>query len=191
MDRSAWDDRRRGLEEEFFAKQNRELVEQLKIERSRDEACQQLEQLTGIRDQAILHSLYEAKVTPSTYMALALVPLVLVAWTDGKITDKERAAVLKAASEQGLKSGDTAYRLLDAWLERAPSDQLFSTWQSYVEGLKHALDTKSFEQLHQRVLEQARAVASSTGGFLGLGSKISAAEQLELQKIEAVFHKGA
>ncbi|MFY7929787.1 MAG: hypothetical protein ACOVS5_13025 [Oligoflexus sp.] len=191
MDRDSWDDRRRGLEEEFFARQNRELVEQLKAERNREETCQQLKGLTGIHDQDVLHRLYEAKVTPSTYMALTLVPLVTVAWIDGSIDAKERAAILKAADEQGMKQGELAYRLLDSWLEREPTEQLFATWQSYVEGLKYSLDPATFERLHRKVLDQARLVANSTGGFLGLGSKVSATEQEALQKIESVFKKGA
>ena len=51
-------------------------------------------------------------------------PLVHVAWADGKIQRGERAAILKVLRSRGIEPGDEAFRTMESLLEERPSD----TW---------------------------------------------------------------
>lgn len=180
-------DGRQPLEEEFFARLNKELVDAFRQKKSREDARQELAKLSGIQDEEILNSFLDHDINPTTMASLTLVPLVLVAWADGDVDEKEREAILKAVQEKGLDPFHPAYQLLTSWLEVTPGNKLFSMWKSYIQNLRRTMDKESFESLRDDILGRANDVAEAAGGFLGLGRKISAAEKDELERLEAAF----
>jgi hypothetical protein len=97
------DQRRRALEDAFFAEQDRKLRDKLVAADPTAARRTALTETSGITDPQVLDRLMALDIGPETLAALSLVPLVLVAWADGTIDDKERTAVLKAAAEGPLK----------------------------------------------------------------------------------------
>ncbi len=187
MDKSGSDERRRGLEDEFFVKQNREMLEKLRLNTARETHVAELAQATGLKDLQVLGNLVDLGVTAAVALPLSLVPLVRVAWADGKIDAGEREAVLKAAGEHGIDSLNPAYGLLLSWLKEPPPASLYDSWALYVTGLRDVLGAADFSALRTSILGRARTVAAAAGGFLGLGSKISDAENRELKALEHAF----
>ena len=102
------------LEEAFFKKENerllRELREKAKAENKRDA----LKAVVKVRDEAIIDHLLELGVGPESLLAVGLVPLAAVSWADGRMEDRERQAILKAASQRGVKPGSANYTMLEA-----------------------------------------------------------------------------
>ena len=135
----------------------------------------------------MLQKLVELGVRPESVAPLALVPIVEVAWADGKVDEKERRAVLDAADARGIRAGDLQHGLLQRWLSHRPSAKLLEAWQHYVAGLCAQLDAEQRNALRGELLDRARAVAEASGGFLGLGSKVSPSERAVLQRLEAAF----
>ncbi|UPY38704.1 hypothetical protein [Sediminicoccus sp. KRV36] len=180
--------RRAGLEEAFFARHNEELRQkmlQADAEKFRKEA---LIAATGIVDDVVLQRLMQLQIGTGTLAALTLVPMVLVAWTDGSISAEERRAILAGANEAGLKPGGPALELLEAWLHTRPAPALFQAWKDYVAALTHTLTPEERRSLESSVLAQAHRVASATGSFLGLTSPISDAENALLRELAHSFH---
>src|SRR4029450_10355631 len=89
-------DRRKALEEEFFRKENERQRAALQARKKRDESKAALRE-TGIGDDALIDRLLDLGVAAEAVVALELAPLVAVAWADGTLDDRERAAVLRAA----------------------------------------------------------------------------------------------
>ena len=118
--------------------------------------------------------------------AVALIPLVAVAWADGKMEDGERTAILKAANEADVSEGSASYQLLESWLQNNQPDGLLESWKTYVSSLKGSLEAAAMGQLKNSVVKRATGVAKSAGGFLGL-STISEVEKNILTEIEAAF----
>ena len=73
-------ERERGLEEEYFMRKERELIEKLHQKHSSESAQQQMAAATGIQDAEVIEALQELGYTPDTIMLLHLVPLIQVAW---------------------------------------------------------------------------------------------------------------
>ena len=73
------------------------------------------------------------------------------------------------------------------WLGRRPSAQAIEHWQHFVATAFRDLSPEEREQLRSGVLRLAEDVARATGGFLGLGSKISTEEQAVLDRIARAF----
>lgn len=180
-------DRRKALEEDFFRKQNEKLKAKLKAEREREQARAELRQAFPNAPDDALDRLIDHGLDVDAAAALAIVPCVMVAWAEGDVSDREREAVLAAAGEHGLSPGGRAYEFLSRWLADAPSPALMELWSHYVAALCKGLTAEERARLRDRVVGGARDVARATGGFLGLGSKISDAEAAVLAKVEAAF----
>lgn len=187
MDRDSWEDRRKGLEEEFFAKKNRELIDKIQAKEAKNQALQELAIMTGIKNDEVLSNLVENGVTPSTMIALSMVPLVLVAWSDQMLEPEEVNAILNAAEDNGIVPDSPSYELLMSWLNKVPGPKLFESWSDYIRALRKVMDPAAFSQLGTELMNQTKKVAEAAGGFLGLGRKISTSEKEELQRLADVF----
>ncbi|WP_424814473.1 hypothetical protein [Roseococcus sp. YIM B11640] len=182
------DTRRAGLEEAFFAQQNEMLRRKLVDEAARRDARQALAATAGTHDDALLDRLGALGLSSDTVAALTLVPLVLIAWADGVIPDLERQAVMDAAHEHGVLRGSPASTLLESWLRTPPPASLAETWKAYVTALATPLDLDARKALEHSVMDQAKKVADSTGGLLGITSRVSTAEREKLSELSAAFH---
>jgi len=180
-------DRQKALEELFFEKENRKLVERLQAEAAHAAARQGLTELTGIDDEALLDKLVELEIQPGSWAAMALIPLVEVAWASGGVDDKERRAVLSAAEANGVIKGSASYELLEQWMERRPDPAFLEAWGHYIVDLCAALGATERAALEREIVGRARQVAEATGGILGLGNKISEAEQRVIDELAKAF----
>ncbi|MBW3597407.1 MAG: hypothetical protein KY475_09040 [Planctomycetes bacterium] len=179
-------DRRRALEESFFAKQNQQLLDELRKEVKAEESRKMLCSASGIQDEAVLDRLAGAGIDAQTFAALTLAPLVEVAWAEGGVAEKERAAVLRAAEESGVAQDSPAHRLLENWLSEKPGPQLLATWKEYVAALQKSVDPQTFQSLRDTILDRAESVAQAAGGFLGVAS-VSSKEKAVLAELHRAF----
>jgi len=108
-----------GLEEEqFFARRDAQLVEELKERQRAEDARDSLASALAIDRSSVPDELIALGLDPGEIAALPLVPLVVVGWADGQLDDKERRAILGAAGQDGIDAESVAYQLLERWLER-------------------------------------------------------------------------
>ncbi len=187
MSGDAFDKRRQALEEEFFKKHNRKLADKLRETIEQKQTREELEQLTGIQDPAVLDTLMALHVDKSTFAAFGLYPLVEVAWADGKVDDKERAAFIAVAAEFGITPGTFAHTTLEEFLRQTPREDARKAWYAWADALNRRLDATERGKVREGLLRRARAIAEASGGFLGMGRKISANEQRVLDAIEKAF----
>lgn len=175
-------DRRRVLEESFFAKRDRELMAKLK-KQVQEEA---LSNACGIQNTAVLKGLVNANISPETITALTLVPLIAVAWADGVIAPEERAAIHKATEAAGIESDSVCRQLLDAWLAQAPGPELVDAWKGYIGALAASSSAAAVDMLRDDVLGHARQIAKAAGGILGVHS-ISKSEKAVIDDLASAF----
>lgn len=187
MNHEVLGNRRRALEESFFARQNNELLEQLRSQSAAEELKKQLSEVSGIEDSETLQQMADADIQPETFAAVSLIPVVAVAWADGTIDEKERTAILSAATDQGLDDTGPAQQLLQDWLTTQPADDLLATWKEYIQAFCETVSTEARNNLQSQVMGRAESIASATGGILGLGNKVSASEQTILDELAATF----
>jgi hypothetical protein len=180
-------DRRKALEDAFFAKHNEQLKQKLREVESARAKRDALRTASGIADEAVLDQLIALNIQSETVAALSLIPLIEVAWADGRMDTQERQAILAGAQTSGLQVESASYQLLEGWLSQRPAPALFTAWEAYIKALADALDADAREALKADLLGRARAVADAAGGILGLGNRISRAEQDRLTALEQAF----
>ena len=181
------EDRRRAMEEAFFAAQDRALIERMRKADAGKDPRAALREASGIHDDALLDRVSALGLDAAGFAAMSLVPLIAVAWADGTLDGREREAVLSAATEAGIAPGSHAHTLLSGWLASAPPASLVETWEATTRAAVSGLDADGRRTLHDKVMGRARRVAEAAGGFLGLTSKVSDAEGAVLRRLEAAF----
>lgn len=179
-------ERGRTLEEEFFKRQNAELLAAMRAKLETERAKKELANTAGLTDEQVLARLLDAGVTPATITAMAMVPLVAVAWADGKLDEVERNQVLRYA--RTIEIGEGATSLLTSWLVAEPETALFDTWLEYVLNLLPRLDQPARDELKATTCMRAAAVAEAAAGEpYGVGRQVSPEEKQVLRRIEAAF----
>lgn len=181
------DDRRKSMEESFFAKQDADLRAKLQANMEHKERRKALATASGITQEGVLDELMRLKIGPEEVAALSLIPLIEVAWADGSIDKQEHAALMNAAAESGIEPGSPSSLLLSGWLTKRPQPELMNAWKDYIAALRTEMKESSLIELRKWVIRRAQTVAESAGGFLGLGSKINSAEQDVLLELEKAF----
>jgi tellurite resistance protein len=182
----AFEKESRTLERAFYAGANAPLLAELRVRSEAEQERERLGDVVGIKDESFLRRLATLGVRPEAAVAVTLVPLVLVAWADGSLDERERSAILDAARERGMAAQRIAAELLRNSLSQAPDPKLFATWTAYVRRLWGRFPEGERWQMRENLLRSAREVAEAAGGFLGLAA-ISAGERRVLAELEAVL----
>jgi hypothetical protein len=187
MSREFLADRRKALEEEFFRQEDRRKLEALRAAAERRATAAELREVSGIEDEAVLEELAGLGLTRETLAAVALAPLIHVAWADRRIVDTERGTVLARAHDKGIETGSPAYELLERWLKEPPAAALFEGWTRYVRALSASLLPERAAELRRQIVSFAREVALAAGGAMNVG-KITEQQQRVLDAVEAAFN---
>jgi hypothetical protein len=175
------------LENSFYGLDRQAILDRI---RRREETAierSELSALCGITEGRVLDLLVDLDITPESLAALALAPLVLVAWADGRVDGRERKAVLQAAREAGVAEGSASHELLSFRLDDPPDPALVRAWAAYAAVLTRTLPADELATFKEQTLSRARRVAEASRGFLGLGPRVSEAERDVLDRLEAAF----
>ena len=95
---------------------------------------------------------------------LRLLPLVKVAWADGRITKRERQMILDSLFDLGVDPNNENLNQLLGWLEISPKDEFF---QESLEKLRAGLGTLSDDEHAKEkysLISQCTLVAEASGG---------------------------
>ncbi len=176
-------------EEEYFRRKEAELIEKLR-EKSREEALRKgLAEAVGLENKQILDVLKEMGFDRATVVLLFLIPLLEVAWSDGSIAEKERQLILEAARTHGVKEGTPAHQRLTEWLTTEPPSILFERAITVIRDIVTFQSDQAWRGSSLRMVDACERVAAASGGFLGLGSKVSAEELAVLRRVSSELQK--
>jgi hypothetical protein len=180
-DKDIFAEREKALEDEFFYKKEKELIEKMRQRAESEAERKQMAEVTGVSDDAILQDLLEMGYNHETVKLLYLVPLLQVAWIDN-ITKREQELIYEVARLRGIELGSAAYQQLTQWLNRKPSEAFFQNTLRVVQAMLHALPSEKQQTIAYDLVSYCTQVAEVSGGLLGLGS-ISSDEQSLLKRI--------
>jgi len=184
---------KRSKEEEYFYKKEKELVEKMRRRAALEEDSRALSGAVGVADEEILRDLRDLGYTVETVQLLYLVPLVQVAWSEGWVTQRERALILQAARLRGIQDGSSAYQRLAEWLRERPTEDFFEKTLRVIRAILQVLPPDERESTKTDLVTYCTRVADASGslmGFLGTGSKVTREERDLLQHIIAQLEHG-
>ena len=176
-------DRRLATEEDYFRRRDMELIEAARRRAARDAVRQRISQRVGLADDDALQALEGLGFSEHTVSLIHLVPLVHMAWVEGAVSKRMRQYVIDVAREQGIEPSSDANRQLEEWLAgNPPSDALFEETLHVIGLMLQQRSPDEREHYLQRLLADCAAIASASGGALGIG-RVSSAERSLLRHI--------
>lgn len=166
-DKDAFADRGRSLEEEYFHRKEREVIEKMRVRAAAEEQRRRIGEQAGVADDEVLRDLQELGYTPETVMLLYLVPLIQTAWAEGGVSPKERELIVKAARTRGIDAGTPCDQQLTIWLSQRPSDAFFEKTLRAIRTILQAQPVAAREASEKDLLSLATAIAAASGGIVG------------------------
>ncbi len=180
-DGNSLQERGRSLEEEYFRRKNRELIEKRQLEERSEQARREMGAQVGLDDPEMLRELQKLGFTVDTVGLLPLVPVVQVAWADGSVAPAERESILALARTRGIADASPAHVQLKAWLADRPSPDVFASATRLIRAILDAPgETKPITA--DQLVAYSESIASASGGLFGVRS-ISAEERAILTSI--------
>jgi tellurite resistance protein len=173
----------RHLEEKYFREKERELIEKLKQKASKEAARKALSEAVGVSDEGILRTLEEMGYDREVVIVLHFFPLVAVAWADGDISKEERKKIVATARAWGVHQGTAADKKLHEWLRSKPDETTTNRALRVIRDIMKFRGPDKQADYHENILQLSEAVADASGGLLGLGRKISAAERKVIERV--------
>jgi len=174
---------KRDQEEDYFRKQDRELVERMRKAAAESEALKPLGAESGIQDPDVLRDIAELGFTADTVILLPLVPILQVAWAEGGISPAERKLILDFARLRGITEGSPADQQLADWLKLQPAPEVFSRGDRLVAAMLAAGAAPTHDLSADDLVKYCESIAAASGGILGIG-KVSAVERSAIEEIQ-------
>ena len=174
------------LEEEYFRRKDRELIEKLRQAAAADRAKSDMAARIGSDDPETLQELQALGFTPDTVILLPLVPVVQMAWADGSVALPERALIVKLARSRGVTEGSAADGVLSEWLARPPDPKVVASATRLIRGMLAAQPSDHPDLTADDLVRYCESIAEASGGIFGI-NRISAEERAQLAEIAAAL----
>ena len=184
-------DRERAFEADYFRKQDEKLLAKMREQAALQDVAQALADKLRVDDKELVDRIVALGIHRENGPAMLLMPLIQVAWADGGVSDAEREVVLGVARERGVEPGSPAYRQLEDWLRKRPSDELFGAALEVWKAAASVLPGSEREERIRYVVGACRRVAEASGGGLAklLGMSSAAVSKDEAAVLEAITAK--
>jgi hypothetical protein len=183
-DQDALAKRGRALEDDYFRKKDRELIEKIREAAAAERVRNDLGRKIGLEDREQLQELHDLGFTPDTVVLLPMVPIVEMAWAEGGITRAERDLILPFARRRGIEEGSAADHLLTEWLTNRPAEAMFHGARRLIRAVLDAGFAQAVDFNADDLVKHCEDIASASGGIFGIG-RVSAEERALLTSITA------
>jgi hypothetical protein len=161
------ENRRMGLEAEYFAREEASKLAALR------------------RARAAAGSLLELGESDDMLAALELLPLFEIAWSDGRLDTAERELLLDAVQEAGIEPDSSSRRLVESWLRVEPPPDLHAAWRIHMMSRRSMHGGQRDDDARRTMLLRARDLIRRSGGAFRARA-ISSTERRVLEEIEEV-----
>jgi hypothetical protein len=183
-DRDAFAERGRALEDEYFKKKDRELIQRMRQAAAAKQAHSDLSRTSGLADPALVQDLLDLGFTPDTISLLPLVPVLEIAWAEGGITAAERDLIVRLARSRGITENSAADRRLTEWMVNRPDATVFDRAGRLIAATLASTGQETARLTVDDLVQYCEKIATASGGILGLG-RISPEERTLLSRITA------
>lgn len=177
-------------EEEYFHRQDAELIEELRRRAAFEERRQRFTEACQTANPRILDALERLGYNQTTIELLYFVPLVHVAWIDGSISEAERNRIVVTAALHGLRENIPAFQQLTEWLDHRPPDTFFEGTLHVLRALLDELPEAQRVSRRDSLLRSMREVAFASCGLLGWRNKICITKRSLIRKTAKLLATG-
>lgn len=141
-----------------------------------------------VERDSLRRSIQHLGIQPSDYRVLKLLPLIYVAWADGKMGGVENERIHSFASRQ-FELSAPAMAVLEGWLKTAPTASYVHEALHDMYLLAQAVDDGEFDFSElPSLISYAEGIARSTAEALDQPSSVTAEQERALEEIARELH---
>lgn len=141
-----------------------------------------------LEDDAVLDELLENDFSADSVSALKLVPLVTLAWINGRVCKNQQREIMAEANRVGIQQDSLAYKKLVHWFQAYSPQPLETLWGRFVSAYLKTLSAQSrLAFIGQQKKEMQKVVAASH--LLGI-SVLSSQEFETIARLSTWFFSG-
>ena len=136
-------------------------------------------------DSELIDALHYLGIDETNCRIMVVLPLVQVAWADGKVQPEERDAIVEIAKVEDLVHGD-GEKVLDGWLAHSPTQEYFSRGHEVLVELARrggGMGSKVTPDTIDSIIVYSENVAKAAGGLFGVLFTVDAREKRALKEI--------
>lgn len=178
------------LEDLHYVKSEMELRQELIQAIATERTKQDLARAARTDDDELVEWLFQAGFTAENFPALSLLPIALVAWGSGYVTNEERAVAMQAVEQSEIAGNTAAIAKFESWLDTRPCPDLLRLWAVITKAQNRRMRLGTQGPIADQMLHLKNRVALASGGFLGFGA-ICAGEQAVIEYFNDVFQRPA
>ena len=149
------------------------------------EKRRQVASAAGTDDLSVAERVAALGFTGDSARVFDLMPLVHVAWADGTITKRERSAIFRVLEERGIAPESEASAIIASLLDERPTDAFMRESLSVLRDLVGGEESKS-----RSIVDLCVEVAAASGGFLGIGGRVSDEERSVISEVAQLLGEG-
>jgi hypothetical protein len=145
-----------------------------------------IEQSTGTDDAGIVDRIEQLGFNGESIKVLDLLPLIHVAWADGRIQKSERALILSILEKRGIPPRSDASLFVEALLEARPSETFLAESLALLVDLAGRTGANKDD-----IVDLCAKVAEAGGGLMSFGAKTSDVERVLIKGVAEALGESA
>jgi tellurite resistance protein len=149
------------------------------------EKRRQIAAAAGTDDLTVAQRVEALGFTGDSARVFDLMPLVHVAWADGSITKRERAAIFRVLQQRGVDPESEAFATIASLLEERPTEAFMRESLAVLRDLVGGEAGKT-----RSIVDLCVEVAAASGGFLGMGGRVSDDERAVIDEVAGLLGDG-
>lgn len=169
-------------EDKYFHAENQRHLDNLRGTMTDSEGLA-LAQVVGSSDPELGRQLRALGFNAETASTLFFVPLVEVAWADGKIGYEESYKIVDALRARGIRATSEAYEFLNGLTLRRPSHGFFEGCNQIIRTLLAQMGAEARDAQVSNLSDLVVKVARASRGFFGFGAEVTKDELKAVEEI--------
>lgn len=145
-----------------------------------------IESSVGTDDAGIVDRIEQLGFNGDSIRVLDVLPLVHVAWADGRIQKGERALILSVLEKRGIPPRSDASLFIESLLEARPSETFLAESLALLVDLAQKTGANRDD-----IVELCAKVADAGGGLLAFGARTTDAEKTLIGDVARALGDGA
>lgn len=145
-----------------------------------------IEATVGTDDAGIVDRIEQLGFNGDSIRVLDVLPLIHVAWADGRIQRSERALILSILEKRGIPAGSDANLFIESLLEARPSETFLTESLSLLVDLARKTGANQDD-----LVDLCAKVAEAGGGLMSFGSKTTETERALIADVARALGDGA
>lgn len=133
-------------------------------------------------EHAVVDAITTLGFDADTGRVFDLLPLVHVAWADGRVSSKERATVMQVVERRGIATDSEAWHLMESLLEKRPSEKFMEETLGL---LRDLASTRTGADA--TLVDLCVDVAQASGGIFGFGNTVSDEEKELIARVASLL----